>query len=95
MPLADAVSLADDLARAWEPAVRGQAPASGDGLSSREREVLALLVGGATDREIAAVLFISPRTASKHVGSILAKLGAGSRAEAAIRAVRDGLVEQG
>jgi DNA-binding NarL/FixJ family response regulator len=95
MPLADAVALADDLTRTWEPAIRGQAPASGDRLSSREREVLTLLVDGATDREIAAALFISPRTASKHVGAILAKLDAGSRAEAAIRAVRDGLVEQG
>jgi predicted ATPase/DNA-binding CsgD family transcriptional regulator len=64
---------------------------AGTGLSSRECEVLALLVEGRSDREIAALLYISARTASSHVGSILHKLGAGSRAEAAVLAVRAGL----
>jgi predicted ATPase/DNA-binding CsgD family transcriptional regulator len=58
------------------------------GLSPREREVLDLLIDGKTDREIAAALYISPRTASSHVSAILHKLGAGSRAEAAVLAVR-------
>jgi class 3 adenylate cyclase/DNA-binding CsgD family transcriptional regulator len=61
-------------------------------LSPREREVLRLLVAGRSDREIAERLFISSRTASKHVGNILAKLDVGSRAEAAVRAVQDDLL---
>ena len=62
------------------------------GLSAREREVLGLLAAGRTDREIADTLFISPRTASKHVGAILAKLDVTSRAEAAVLAVQHRLV---
>ena len=62
------------------------------GLSPRELDVLRLVVGGRTDQAIANELFISRRTASKHVAAILAKLDAASRAEAAVRAVRDGLV---
>jgi predicted ATPase/DNA-binding CsgD family transcriptional regulator len=62
------------------------------GLSPRELEVLRLLVAGKTDREIADALFISRRTASKHVGSILAKLDVTSRAEAAILTVQRSLV---
>jgi DNA-binding CsgD family transcriptional regulator len=61
-------------------------------LSPRELEVLRLLAAGRTDREIADTLFISPRTASKHVGGILAKLDVASRAEAAVLAVQRGLV---
>ena len=52
-------------------------------LTAREREVLALLTDGATDREIAATLVISPRTASIHVGNILAKLDVPNRGAAA------------
>jgi DNA-binding CsgD family transcriptional regulator len=52
-------------------------------LTAREREVLALLADGATDREIAATLVISPRTASIHVGNILAKLDVPNRGAAA------------
>jgi DNA-binding CsgD family transcriptional regulator len=54
--------------------------------------VLRLLVDSKTDREIADTLFISPRTASKHVGAILAKLDVTSRGEAAVRALRESLV---
>lgn len=61
-------------------------------LSPREQEVLRLLVAGRSDREIAERLFISSRTASKHVGNILAKLDVGSRGEAAVRAVQDNLI---
>ncbi len=61
-------------------------------LSPRERDVLRLLVANRSDREIADALFISRRTASKHVGSILGKLNVASRREAAERAVRDSLV---
>jgi DNA-binding CsgD family transcriptional regulator len=61
------------------------------GLTSREREVLRLLVAGRSNREIAAALFIAPKTASVHVSNILAKLGAASRGEAAAIAAAAGL----
>lgn len=57
-------------------------------LTPREREVLRLLVAGRSNPEIAAALFVSPRTAETHVTHILAKLGVTSRAEAAAQAVR-------
>ncbi len=61
-------------------------------LSSREVEVLSLLVAGRTNWEISKSLFICPRTASKHVGNILVMLGVGSRSEDAVFAVRYALV---
>jgi non-specific serine/threonine protein kinase len=61
-------------------------------LTPREQEVLRLLVAGRSNPEIAAALFVSPRTAETHVTHILAKLGVASRAEAAAHAVRVGLV---
>ncbi len=64
----------------------------GSDLTRREREVLALLCQRLTDPEIADRLFLSPRTASKHVGNILGKLGASNRREVAAIAVRHGLV---
>jgi DNA-binding CsgD family transcriptional regulator len=60
-------------------------------LTRRERDVLPLLIRGQTDREIAATLYISPRTSSAHVSGILRKLGAITRGEAAVLAVRLGL----
>ncbi len=69
--------------------------AAGDpyGLSPREREVLAFLVDGRTNREIGATLFISEKTASVHVTHILDKLGVTSRGAAAALAARGGLVD--
>ena len=58
------------------------------GLTAREQEVLQLVAAGRTNREIAAELFISPRTASVHVSNILGKFGVGSRGEAAAAAHR-------
>ncbi|HEX4831192.1 MAG TPA: AAA family ATPase [Trebonia sp.] len=69
----------------------GHRPSAGGGLTDREREVLRLVAQGKTNREIAAELFIAPKTASVHVSNILGKLGAGSRTEAAAIAHRDGL----
>lgn len=61
-------------------------------LSARELEVLRLVAQGMENAEIAAALHISPRTAKNHVSNILAKLGLPSRVQAAIHAVRSGLV---
>jgi DNA-binding CsgD family transcriptional regulator len=61
------------------------------GLTERELEVLRLLATGQTNREIGAELFIAPKTASVHVSNILAKLGAGSRTEAAAIAHAQGM----
>jgi DNA-binding NarL/FixJ family response regulator len=57
-------------------------------LTKREREVYALLAEGRSNREIANALFISEATVKVHVRSILRKLGARSRTEAAIQATR-------
>lgn len=61
------------------------------GLTEREIEVLRLLVDGLTDREIAGRLFISPRTAMRHVANILAKLDANTRTAAVSYALRQGI----
>ena len=58
------------------------------GLTPRERQVLAALAEGATNREIAASLFMAEKTASVHVSRILSKLGVRSRTEAAAVAHR-------
>ncbi len=64
-----------------------------DPLTSREREVLVLLIDGTSDREIADALFISARTASNHVARILQKMQVGSRTAAASFALRHGLTQ--
>ncbi len=75
---------------------RGSVVVSADGapydLTPRELEVLACLVRGSTDREIADDLSISHRTVQVHVSNILGKLEAGSRTAAAALAIREGLV---
>ena len=58
------------------------------GLTPREREVLALVADGRTNRQIAEALFISAKTASVHVSNILAKLRVTNRGEAAAVAHR-------
>ena len=60
-------------------------------ISPRERQVLALVAEGATNREIGAALFMAEKTASVHVSRILSKLGVRSRTEAAALAHRHGL----
>lgn len=62
-------------------------------LSERELEVLALMVDGLTNRQIADALSISRSTVKFHVSSILAKLGVASRTEAVALAMQYGLVE--
>jgi DNA-binding CsgD family transcriptional regulator len=66
------------------PATAGQPrPAVPFGLTPREMEVLRLVTAGRSNQQIAAELFISPKTASVHVSRILDKLGVTSRVEAA------------
>jgi len=62
------------------------------GLTGRELAVLRLLAAGRTNPEIGAELYISPKTASVHVSSILRKLGVSGRAQAAALAERAGLL---
>jgi DNA-binding CsgD family transcriptional regulator len=64
------------------------------GLTARERDVLAQLAEGLTNRQIADALFISVKTAGAHVSSILRKLGARTRGEAAAIALRAGLLAE-
>src|SRR6185436_17409045 len=89
-PLADASAF---LATLTEPArsLDRDSPANPYHLTPREQEVLRLLVQGQSDREIADTLYISLRTAQTHVANLLAKLEVNNRAEAAARAVRQGL----
>jgi len=63
-------------------------------LTAREREVLALIAEGATNKEIAAKLVVSENTARNHVSHILSKLGFSRRSEAAAYAVKKGLVKE-
>jgi two-component system, NarL family, response regulator LiaR len=65
-----------------------------DKLTRREREVLELIVGGRSNKRIAFELGISEKTVKTHVGHVLAKLGVTDRTQAALLAVRDGLVGQ-
>jgi len=67
-------------------------PVEAEGLSEREREVLAQLAEGAANKEIAARLHITERTVKAHVTNIFNKLGVNSRAEAVAVALRSGLL---
>jgi len=64
-------------------------------LSPREREILALLAEGRSQREIAASLVISPKTVATHIQHLLSKLGVHSRAQVVAMAFQLGLVEPG
>jgi DNA-binding CsgD family transcriptional regulator len=78
-------------AEAAEGGGDAQADADPFGLTPRERQVLAMLAAGATNREIGAALYMAEKTASVHVSRILAKLDVRSRTEAAAVAHRHGL----
>ncbi|MBK8019927.1 MAG: response regulator transcription factor [Chloroflexi bacterium] len=100
---------ADDLIRAIKSAAAGQvqlspraaarlmrevrAPENPETLTDRETEVLRLLAAGLSNKEIAEKLVIGEKTVKTHVSNILAKLNMTSRTQAALHAVRIGLVE--
>lgn len=99
---------ADELCRAIKAAAAGQvqlspkvagrlmrevrAPENPEALTERETEVLRLLAQGRANKEIAATLHVSETTVKTHVSNILMKLGVPSRTQAALYAVRIGLV---
>jgi DNA-binding NarL/FixJ family response regulator len=74
------------------PAPEARPATRAEAFTPREREVLALLARGLSNRDIAAALEISAHTAKFHVNSILQKLGVERRTEAVVRAARMGLV---
>jgi DNA-binding NarL/FixJ family response regulator len=69
-----------------------RAPESPETLTERETDVLRLLAQGRANKEIAAALHVSETTVKTHVSNILTKLGVPSRTQAALYAVRIGLV---
>lgn len=69
-----------------------QIPATGETLTPRQVEVLDLLAAGATNKEIAADLFISVHTVKRHVSAILARMNVSTRTEAAARARELGIL---
>jgi two-component system nitrate/nitrite response regulator NarL len=80
----------DAVLAALRPEPEASAP---EALTPREREVLALVAEGLSNKAIAAELGISDQTVKFHVASITAKLGAANRTEAVRRAIARGLVE--
>ncbi len=99
---------ADELCRAIKAAAAGQvqlspkaaarlmrevrAPVNPGTLTDRETEVLRLMAGGQSNKEIAHTLNIGDKTVKTHVSNVLGKLGVQSRTQAALYAVRAGLV---
>jgi two-component system, NarL family, response regulator LiaR len=69
-----------------------RAPEAPEALTERENEVLKLLARGRANKQIASELYVSEKTVKAHVSSILMKLGVRSRTQAALHAVRTGLV---
>jgi DNA-binding NarL/FixJ family response regulator len=99
---------AEELVRAIKAAARGEVhlspqaaarlvhevrtPENPQQLTARETEVLKLLAQGCSNKEIAQRLNIGEKTVHSHVGNILSKLGVPSRTQAALHAIRTGLV---
>jgi DNA-binding CsgD family transcriptional regulator len=92
-PLGAAPALARAAARAGRQvaAAEGERYADPAGLTRREVEVLRLLPRGLSNAEIAAALFVSPRTVQTHLTNLYGKLGVGGRAEAVAYAMARGL----
>ena len=87
-----------------DEAVRGVLAAAGHrvprrregpaGLTAREVEVLRLAARGLTNKDIASILFITPKTVGNHIEHIYAKIGASSRAMASLFAMKHGLLPE-
>jgi DNA-binding NarL/FixJ family response regulator len=71
---------------------RGKQAGTADGLTNREREVLALAAAGKTNREIAVALVISEHTVRRHLQNIFAKLDVSSRVAATAYAFQHDLI---
>jgi NarL family two-component system response regulator LiaR len=85
------VTLSPEAAQALVEAAN-QPPAPGLDLTEREREVLALMIEGLNNTQIAGRLTISPSTVKSHVSNILSKLGVVSRTEAVSLALRNRII---
>jgi DNA-binding NarL/FixJ family response regulator len=84
---AEAAVITEAVRLAWHGRpVNGAAPARADGLSERQRQVLSLLAGGATNREIAKELCLSPHTVKGHISELYRRLRVRNRAQAVQRA---------
>jgi DNA-binding CsgD family transcriptional regulator len=79
------------LAAAGQP--RGKRRTGPAGLTPREIEVLALIARGASTRQVAERLYITPKTAETHIERIYAKTGASTRSTATLFAMQHGLLE--
>lgn len=77
-----------EVPRPWRRGPRGY----GEQLSPREREVLALIARGMTNREVGQVLFLSHRTVGRHLSTAMRKLGVPTRTAAAMAAAEAGLI---
>jgi DNA-binding NarL/FixJ family response regulator len=86
------VHLDPRVARHLTASLRSPRPDTVAALTAREREVLTLVARGLSNQQIAEELSISERTARTHVSSILTKLGLASRTQAALWAIREGVV---
>ena len=84
--------VATQLLRRIHEEVRGSNGRAGADLSAREVQVLTMLAAGNANHEIAQTLYISQGTVRHHISSILDKLQVDNRVQAAVRAVREGLV---
>ena len=73
--------------------VRRQEPA-GEQLTVKEKEVLALLIQGRSNKEMAGELWVSDTTIKSHVSSILRKLEVNDRTQAVIKAMKERLLEK-
>ncbi len=80
-------------ARLMEEFAETERPAADEALTAREREVLELIARGLSNKLIARDLEIAEKTVKTHVSSILGKLGLTDRTQAALYAVRSGLIE--
>jgi DNA-binding NarL/FixJ family response regulator len=70
-------------------------PAQLEGLTEREREILALVAAGLSNNEIGERLYVSPLTAKTHINRAMMKLGARDRAQLVVFAYQSGLVRPG